>query len=658
METAGNNKTWTTAILSICWRADQHVEDHSVEFERPTAENPTPPYPVVVGQKLSGKRLPQSSSWRHLFNAVEVKAFDEHSLTVQYGQREFTVKPDERMTKLGEAGMNYTTFEYYLGVKYVEPESAALQVTGDERFLRRFRIRRRILKLTDEDVALLRKEADTGSPFAQYGLARWLYDTPPTDTSMSEAEDLLCKSMEVVPDALAAYALMLRYGETKENRMDLEESNRLMQKALKRGSVMAEQQMARFRIYGQHCQAEPEIVAHEIEQRLKSDDSAVSVDCDPYWFTLLAYAYEELDRRDDAIRLYEQAIEHGEVYNYIYLAILYKQRGNMALYDSLMEEGISKGCISCYIHVADMEQKDFLKLDKYHQRLTRERIESALEHGLEMNNGLCAYMLWYLYYNGLLGFDGYAPEKWAEYLKLGVRLDEAACIEMMAELAEEGEWPEDISKQEIGELWLKLVRHDPSDKSALSRLKRQSDPAFLLQHKEEIERYWQPLFPLSVKEDPNFGSSSSKPKKTPINPMLIIIWPTGHMDIETVDVNKIPSYRKMAQQLIGGEGLDAVRNTSLLQAIAEVAELDHPLVMYVDRDAQMKNLPDNAIGTLLYGGSEVRGPIIICQQDQRGDCLSFTTQEDLVSTYNEIDKHSGGLLVVKDEDDGRWDAYV
>ena len=127
---------------------------------------------------------------------------------------------------------------------------------------------------------------------------------------------------------------------------------------------------------------------------------------------------------------------------------------------------------------------------------------------------------------------------------------------------------------------------------------------------------------------------------------------------EFADVSKIPSYRQMGQQLIGADGLDAVRNTPLLYTIGEAAELDHPLVMYVDRDAQVKSLPDNAIGTLLYGGAEVRGPIIICQQDERGDCMSFTKLEDLTATYNEIDKHCNGLLIIKDEDDGKCDAYV
>ena len=119
------------------------------------------------------------------------------------------------------------------------------------------------------------------------------------------------------------------------------------------------------------------------------------------------------------------------------------------------------------------------------------------------------------------------------------------------------------------------------------------------------------------------------------------------------------SYREMGQTLIGADGLDAIHHSALLEAVGRAAWLDNPLVMYVDRDAQAKNLPDNAVGTMLYGqGLEVRGPIVIALADERHDCHSFIALEDILGTYTEIDRHCGGLLAVKDEDDGRWDAYA
>lgn len=655
MANTNDNNTWNVAVLMIDWRADRHQEAHSIEFERPTADNPQPEYPVVVGQVLSKSRLPMSGSWGELFSSVEVKAFDEHSLTVQYGANEYTLRPGESSETLGESGKDYTTFEFSIRVKYVDPSTKdvpqPLRITHDWRFLDHFVVKERIARLTADDVALLRQEATKGDAFAKYGWGRWLYYMSPTEQSMREVEKLF-HAADSIADARAAYALMWRYGETKEGLVDIEKSDDLLEEAALWGSTLAKQQLARFRIFGLFCEAEPEKMALEIQQKHTRHE-----DCDPMWHTLLAYAYEQLGRTDEAIEEYDLAIKGGDVDNYAHLAAIYQQRGNMALFDSLMEEGVAKGSAACCIHRADMAEEDFQQLPPDEQQKLHEQLSAQLEKGLAKGDGTCAYYLWLNYYCGTQGFPQDDLEA-TQYLKRGAQLGDVNCIERIATLHTDQEWPEEMSRTERFELWLRAARYLPDDENALYRLKYCNDEAFLLRHKEELEKYWKPQWEKYVTYVSDKESTPKPKSKTDIEPMVIVISATGHLDIEQVDVSKIPSYRQMAQQLIGGEGLDAVRNTPLLRVIGEAAELEKPLVMYVDRDAQMKNLPDNAIGTLLYGGAEVRGPIIVCLQDDRGDCMSFTKQEDLVMTYNEINNHSGGLLIIKDEDDGRYDAYV
>lgn len=654
-KTNDNKNTWNVAVVNIDWQADRHDESHCIEFERPSVDKPHPEHPVVAGQMLSVQRLPMSSSWGHLFASIIVKAFDEHTLTIQYGTSEYTLRAGEPWKKLGEGGMDYTRFWLFVGLKYVAPEENTapppLRITHDWQFLSRFLVKERIARLTADDVALLRQQAAVNDAYAQYGLGRWLYCMSPTASSLREAEELFLASGGRVADARAAYALMWRYGDTKENRMDIEKSNRLLEEAALWGSARAKLQMARFRIFGLFCEAEPEAVAREIEQRETRYD-----DCDPMWHTLLAFAYEQLGRNDEAAEQYDLAIKGGEVGSYYDLAAIYRERGNMALYDSLMEEGIKKGSAVCCIHRADMDEEDFQELPPDEQRRLHEQLSAQLEQGLAMGNGVCAYYLWANYYYGTLGFPE-DEQQAVQYLKRGAQLGDVNSIERIATLHIDQEWPEQMSRTERYELWLRAARYLPDEENALYHLKYCNDEAFLLRHREELETYWKPQWEKYVGEHDLQGKKPKNPK-TPIDPMVIIIWPTGHMDIEKVDVSKIPSYRLMAQQLIGGEGLDAVRGTPLLHVVAEAAELDHPLVMYVDRDAQTKQLADNAIGTLLYGGAEVKGPIIVCQEDERHDCMSFTTVEDLTATYNEINNHSGGLLIIKDEDDGRFDAYV
>lgn len=488
-----DKKTWTRARLSVYWRADHHTEGHTIEFQRPTYDNPSPKYPVVAGQELSTSRLPQSDSWGALYSVITVEAFDEHSLTIRYGTEQYVITPEGGALSFGEEGMDYTTFEMFLRL-LPDDEAPAFFVDHDERFLRRFRTKERLMQLTKDDLELLREAADKGDPFAQYGWGRWLYYNLPEETSMHEAEELFIESKQYIPDALAAYALMWRYGETKEAFMDLKESNKLLQAALKRGSERAAMQLARFRIFGIFCKAEPEAVAKEIEQRIlpQTSDALPLNDFDPQWHMLLAFAYEQLDRRDDAIAQYDEAIAKGEWDVYFYMACLYKERGNMALYDSLMEKGISCGCGACCIYGADMEDEDYEQLpSNYQRRIKHEVIENRLNIGLKRGDGMCAYFLWQLTYCGSLGFNGNA-KKWSAYLKQGAKMGDVNCIKQMAQLAEDGEWPEEMTSYDIAELWLRAARYLPTDEDAILGLSRVHDSAFLLRHKDEWQRYWQP----------------------------------------------------------------------------------------------------------------------------------------------------------------------
>lgn len=500
-----DNKTWTRAVLSVYWRADHHTEGHSIEFQRPTDDNPHPKYPVVAGQELSTSRLPLSDSWGALYSVIHVEAFDEHSLTIRYGTQQHVITPQGGSFSFGEEGMDYTTFEMHLRL-LPDDEAPAFFVGHDERFLRRFRTKERLMQLTKDDVQLLREAAAKDDPFGQYGLGRWLYYNLPEETSMREAEELFIASKKYIPDALAAYAMMWRYGETKENTMNLKESHKLLQAALKRGSERAALQLARFRIFGLFCEAEPETVAKEIEQRISLSplpaQPSPDNDYDPYWHILLAFAYEQLDRKEEAVSQYDEAIAKGEWDAYFYMAFLYKERGNMALYDSLMEKGIQEGSGSCCIHGADMKEDDYEQLaSNYQRRIKHEVIESRLDIGVKRGDGMCAYYLWLHTYFGSLGFNGNAM-KWSAYLKQGMKLGDVNCIKQMAQLAEDGEWPEPMSAYDIAELWLRASRYSTDDEDALRGLSRVSDPAFLLKHKEELEHYWQPLIS-QLEEEPD-----------------------------------------------------------------------------------------------------------------------------------------------------------
>ena len=147
---------------------------------------------------------------------------------------------------------------------------------------------------------------------------------------------------------------------------------------------------------------------------------------------------------------------------------------------------------------------------------------------------------------------------------------------------------------------------------------------------DEIESTWMPIW---KKKHPA--------PKTQINPTAMIIQPSGIVSFVEADIFMM-SYREMAQ-LIGAEGLDAVHFSEPLNQITKNCGFKgYQLAMYTDREGYAKDLPDNAVGTILYGrGYEIRGAVIIALEDNKYDTHSFHFQEDLDNVYNEISALTG-----------------
>jgi len=528
-----------------------------------------------------------------------------------------------------------------------------LQITHDETFLRRVRTAERVAALSTDEVKMLRDACDTDA-YAAYGYARWLWTLQPTKQSATEARRWLLRLANdngAPADAVALLATTYRYGGCAawdEVEVDTRKYTNLRDEAIAKGSVLAAILQAKDRLWGRFAAKEPERVAEETERRL-----AEQPDGDPVWHCVLAYAYDQLHRVDEAIAQYEAAIKAGETSAYADLGWTYMLRGNVALGDSLMEEGIERGVAACHLWQTDMLREDFEELPTDEQQLFHETIKRRTEQGVVMGEGNCAYYLGQRYRLGDFGFQQ-DPLKALPYLERGILLGDNYCPVVMADMMEDktNDLPQELrySSEQTAGLRLTAVRRASDDWAMLGQLRRCCDLGLLLRHQPEIQREWQPLL-AQVKP--------YKREKTPIEPSVILIWPTGHLDVVEADVERMASYGEMARELLRAEGLDAIQWTARLDSIAKAAELDMGLAMYVDRDAEAKQLPDNMIGTLLYGqATELRGPIFLTLEDEHHECHSFSTMEDLTATYNEIKRQTGGLLIIDNDDDGRWDAFA
>ena len=145
-------------------------------------------------------------------------------------------------------------------------------------------------------------------------------------------------------------------------------------------------------------------------------------------------------------------------------------------------------------------------------------------------------------------------------------------------------------------------------------------------------------------------------EKTEINPTILVIHPSGYTEFLETDVNPVPLNELGA--LIDAEELVSVHFSDALGQITKECGLTKNVMMYVDKDAMIKNLEDNPVATMLYNcDCEIRGSVIIALEDAEYITYAFDTEEDIENVFELIDELTG-LLIRGMDDDGRFDAWA
>lgn len=143
---------------------------------------------------------------------------------------------------------------------------------------------------------------------------------------------------------------------------------------------------------------------------------------------------------------------------------------------------------------------------------------------------------------------------------------------------------------------------------------------------------------------------------TEIVPTILVIHPSGYTEFVPEDINTMSLAEIGA--VIDAKSVDAVHFSNPLTQITKKCGLNKNVTMYVDKDAVMKDLEDNAVATMLYGrGYEIRGAVIIAMEDDKYDTYSFETEEDIEAVFEAIDEMTG-LLRRETDDDGRYDPWA
>ena len=467
--------------------------------------------------------------------------------------------------------------------------------------------------------------------YARYAYGVWLWSCRKDSESLKTAFRIFEESADKgIADALQMMSRMYYLGEAYDEEtgkfvMDRKLSQELTSQAVEKGSILAKLRRNRNQFFGT-----TEISADRASAITEAERESSAIFSESIlWTEQIGWFYEIEDEREKAIKAYEKCIING-YYAPIYdLALMYLEDGDEDYYKTLMKLGMDLGVPDCRILGMENEYRwDSLsgdeRLDIYRQ------LNGNLSKGIELGSGICAYILADALLNGKFGFD-IDLDRGKSYADLALTYGFSSGASLVIDAAEALQDPEFMSDEEILKYRIDALRYGIEEQ--LDYVIRNKETYIEMGYGDQIEKVWMPLW---KKNHPEV--------KTQVSPSAIIIQPSGIASVVEADIFCM-SYREMAQ-LIGAEGLDAVHFSEPLNQITKACKFrGYQLAMYADRNGYAKDLPDNAIGTILYGrGSEIRGAVIIALEDNKYDTHSFHFQEDLESVLSEISTITGNLL--------------
>ena len=467
--------------------------------------------------------------------------------------------------------------------------------------------------------------------YARYAYGVWLWSCRKDSESLKTAFRIFEESADKgIADALQMMSRMYYLGEAYDEEtgkfvMDRKLSQELTSQAVEKGSILAKLRRNRNQFFGT-----TEISADRASAITEAERESSAIFSESIlWTEQIGWFYEIEDEREKAIKAYEKCIING-YYAPIYdLALMYLEDGDEDYYKTLMKLGMDLGVPDCRILGMENEYRwDSLsgdeRLDIYRQ------LNGNLSKGIEQGSGICAYILADALLNGKFGFD-IDLDRGKAYADLALTYGFSSGASLVIDAAEALQDPEFMSDEEILKYRIDALRYGIEEQ--LDYVIRNKETYIEMGYGDQIEKVWMPLWKKNHPE-----------AKTQVSPSAIIIQPSGIASVVEADIFCM-SYREMAQ-LIGAEGLDAVHFSEPLNQITKACKFrGYQLAMYADRNGYAKDLPDNAIGTILYGrGSEIRGAVIIALEDNKYDTHSFHFQEDLESVLSEISTITGNLL--------------
>ena len=494
------------------------------------------------------------------------------------------------------------------------------ELTEDDKFLSYFLDFKAIRKLPKSMVSKLKRST---KPCARYGYGLWLWLTHKDSESLKTAFKIFEESAaNGIADALQLLSRMYYLGEAYDENagkfvMDRKLSVEMQAQAIEKGSITAKLRRNRDLYLGTAELKADKEAAIAVAERESSAIFSESI----LWTEQLGWYYQLEGETDKAINAYDKCIVNGYYAPILDQALIALDDDDFEYYETLMKIGMKLEIPECYA-LGFEKESCWDSLDDQDKINIHARLKRNLPEGVSLGNAFCAYVMADALLNGKFGFN-IDLGKGKEYADIALTYGYSDAASLLIEAAETLHDPEFMSDEELLRLRYDALRYGVEDQ--LDYVIKNKDAYISMGYGDDIESTWMPMW-----------NKKHPAPKTQINPTAMIIQPSGIVSFVEADIFSM-SYREMAL-LIGAEGLDAVHFSEPLNRITKACKFKgYQLAMYTDREGYAKDLPDNAVGTILYGrGYEIRGAVIIALEDNKYDTHSFHFQEDMDNVFNEI----------------------
>ena len=480
-------------------------------------------------------------------------------------------------------------------------------ITSTRDFLQHFLTNWRTKSISPEMVEKL-KENSESDPYAAYGYGRWLSLVNPDGKSIRKAELLLTwAGSNGVQDANAALARMYYEGRIEADEAMPQMHAFMLDSAYKLGSELAQYQTLENLIYGEYgVRKDPALAADILRKHLEKNPES-----DPIYYDLLGRALESSDP-ESAEKAYISSLERGNTESYYSLANFYRTRREESRACAIAEEGARLGAVNCRRFKAGMECDDFLALSPEERTILHQEIDEGLDYAIARHDGFACYLKGALLFLGHLGYSENHEEA-LRPLSRGCELGKANCFWLKAYIQHiHGDNLSDEMKssaQDIARACLQAARLGDREGFTLEQVARGYVTGLLSKYEKEIERLW-------LKE---YLAANPEEDDTKDCAAVTLVYPQGFyyaMDVEEgeddLDLEALSSRTE-------ARGYDVVHYSPILNRITKTLALDKEschLAMLVDKDGLMRDLPDNMVGTLVYGqGQEIRGTVVFVLED-------------------------------------------